>query len=502
MRKLTKYTIILLADTSFFFLSIVFILYVLPVGLISFIVAHFMMLLLFLFIWLAASLILNKFIPIQSRNIHKNSLKIILSNILILIVLSVVMFVMDHEYLRSIIIGTIFIITILELISSNAYLRAVNVTPSMGEVTLAINSFTREESSDRIVEVTHDPGLINNIIDWAGEEAKDFILLNITNLNLLETLFVSTTTYFNIENQPGNFQNIVNLKKINQIKRVNKFFETVNKKLPCGGIFISRVETFGSRKKRILKKYIWGINYLVYIFDFIIKRIFPKLYLTKGIYFFLTRGQNRVMSKAETLGRLYSCGFTLKDEAFIGPYFYFAAKKIKEPVYDMRPTYGPFIKLRRVGKDGRLFNVYKLRTMHPYAEYLQEYVHMRSNLDKGGKFKNDFRIHTLGRFFRKFWIDELPMIVNWLKGDIKLVGVRPISKHYYELYTAELQQERIKYKPGLIPPFYTDLPKTLEEIMACELLYLKKYKQHPIRTDISYFFSSMNNILFHKARSK
>lgn len=409
---------------------------------------------------------------------------------------------MDHEYSRSIIIVTIFIITIFELFISNAYLRAVNVTPTIDEVTLAINSFTRGESSDRIVEVVHDQNQINNIIDWAGEEAKDFILLNITNRNLLETLFVSTTSEFNIEYQPGDFQNIVNLKKINNIKRINKFFETINKKLPSGGTFIGRVETFGSRKKRILKQYIWGINYLAYIFDFIIKRILPKLSLTKGIYFFLTRGQNRVMSKAETLGRLYSCGFTLKDEAFIEPYFYFAAQKIKEPVYDMRPTYGPFIKLRRIGKDGMLFNVYKIRTMHPYAEYLQDYVYQKNNLDEGGKFKADFRVTTLGKIFRKIWLDELPMLYNLIKGDMKLVGVRPISEHYFNLYSEELKSKRIKTKPGLFPPFYLDLPKTLPEIMNSELRYLDLYDKKPLTTDFIYFWKILYNIVIKKARSQ
>ena len=41
----------------------------------------------------------------------------------------------------------------------------------------------------------------------------------------------------------------------------------------------------------------------------------------------------------------------------------------------MNPTYGPFVKLKRVGREGQLIKVYKLRTMHPYAEYLQEYVY-------------------------------------------------------------------------------------------------------------------------------
>ena len=59
----------------------------------------------------------------------------------------------------------------------------------------------------------------------------------------------------------------------------------------------------------------------------------------------------------------------------------------------------------------------------------------------------------------------------------------------------------MKTKPGLIPPFYADMPKTLEEIMASEMRYLEAYEKHPFRTDIRYFFKAMWNILFKGARS-
>ena len=124
-----------------------------------------------------------------------------------------------------------------------------------------------------------------------------------------------------------------------------------------------------------------------------------------------------------------------------------------------------------------------------------------NRLDTGGKFRNDFRITTIGKFMRKFWLDELPMLINWLKGDLKLVGVRPLSKHYFSLYTKELQEKRIKYKPGLVPPYYADLPKTLEEIMASEMRFLELYEKKPFITNFRYFFRAIFNILFRKARS-
>jgi lipopolysaccharide/colanic/teichoic acid biosynthesis glycosyltransferase len=99
---------------------------------------------------------------------------------------------------------------------------------------------------------------------------------------------------------------------------------------------------------------------------------------------------------------------------------------------------------------GRWFT-YKFRTMHPYSEYLQEYVYARQGLQKGGKIENDFRVTTWGRFMRKFWLDELPMLYNWIKGDLGIVGVRPLSFHYLDLYDKELQELRKKGQARAYP---------------------------------------------------
>ena len=103
--------------------------------------------------------------------------------------------------------------------------------------------------------------------------------------------------------------------------------------------------------------------------------------------------------------------------------------------------------------------------MHRYAEYIQDYVYAQNNLKAGGKIKDDYRITWWGKVLRTFWLDEIPMIYNLIRGDIKLIGVRPLSKHYLSLYSDDLQTLRSKHKPGLIPPFYADLPSTLNEIM-------------------------------------
>ena len=148
-----------------------------------------------------------------------------------------------------------------------------------------------------------------------------------------------------------------------------------------------------------------------------------------------------------------------------------------------------------------MIKVYKLRTMYPFAEYLQDFVHERNSLENGGKFKNDFRVSKSRAVLRKLWIDELPMLINVFRGEIKIVGVRPLSRHYFSLYSKELQEKRIKFKPGLIPPFYADLPETLDEIQESEMRYLEAYEKHPLRTQWRYFWKAWYNILFKKARS-
>jgi lipopolysaccharide/colanic/teichoic acid biosynthesis glycosyltransferase len=221
----------------------------------------------------------------------------------------------------------------------------------------------------------------------------------------------------------------------------------------------------------------------------------------KKIYFFVTNGRNRVMSKAEAFGRLASCGFKIVEVKEIGNYTYFVGKKDRQPCYDLNPSYGPLFAMNRIGKDGKIIRVYKFRTMYPYAEYLQEYVYEQNKLAAGGKFADDFRITTWGGFMRRFWLDELPMIINLFKGEMKIVGVRPLSKHYFSLYSKELQEKRIYSKPGLLPPFYVDMPNTLDEIIDSELKYLRAYEKRPLLTDLRYFFSICGNILVKRLRS-
>ncbi len=340
------------------------------------------------------------------------------------------------------------------------------------------------------------------LISELNPEVKAF-LGKYAELNAASTRVFVTTTAFNVQNlEEGEADTIINIRKINDIRFVNKFQEAVNEKLPLGGLYIGFVETQEERTRRILNKFLPVINHIYLFFDFIFKRFFPKLPFFKKVYFFVTNGRNRVMSKAEALGRLACCGFRIVDVKEIGNYTYFVGRKEKAPAYDLNPSYGPIFGMSRIGKDGKIIKVYKFRTMYPYAEYLQEFIYEQNKLAEGGKFADDFRITAWGKFLRTCWLDELPMIINLAKGDLKIVGVRPLSRHYFSLYTKELQNKRIDSKPGLLPPFYVDMPKTLEEIIESEMKYLRAYEKSPIATDMKYFLSIFTNIVIRKQRSQ
>lgn len=103
----------------------------------------------------------------------------------------------------------------------------------------------------------------------------------------------------------------------------------------------------------------------------------------------------------------------------------------------------------RVGKDGRLFTVYKLRTMVPGAE--RQLAHLRDRNNRDGplfKLADDPRVTAVGRFLRATSIDELPQLVNVLRGEMSLVGPRPALPYEVEQFDSHLLG-RLRMRPGI-----------------------------------------------------
>ena len=65
----------------------------------------------------------------------------------------------------------------------------------------------------------------------------------------------------------------------------------------------------------------------------------------------------------------------------------------------------------------------------------------------------------------------------------------------------KVREKRIQYKPGMLPPFYADMPKTLQEIQESEMRYLEAYDTHPFRTNWKYFWKIVGNVVFRRKRS-
>lgn len=112
---------------------------------------------------------------------------------------------------------------------------------------------------------------------------------------------------------------------------------------------------------------------------------------------------------------------------------------------------GPvFFLQERIGVNKRRFKIFKFRTMVPNAEKLMATLESKNEVTGPVfKMKNDPRITSIGRFLRRSSIDELPQLINVLKGDMSLVGPRPLPVRDYEGFSEDWQRRRFSVKPGI-----------------------------------------------------
>ncbi len=466
---------------------------------------YYVFALVFSAIWLLVSYFGHRYLKIKYLKVGNNLLRLLVVAIVVFALMWVYMYLISESEKYSIyVLLTIwlamFLMSVLFTLITHAYRYALNAEPEIARDTnrkeqkvlhkaVLFDAEEKQQCYDNVVALTS-----NRVLQYLLEHIE-LASSNTFTLNTSEIYNIAKLRYYA-------YDTIVNFMPLNQIRGINKMFGMVNDKLPDDGMFVCCFQPQEVIKRQILRRYPPILNYIIYSFFFLYKRVVPKIFMTSRLYFDITEGKDRVLSKAEVLGRLCYCGFEIVDEHKIDNTIYVVARRSFTPVTVQRRMYGMFIKLNRVGKNGKEFKVYKFRTMHPYSEYLQEYVYKRYSLQEGGKFNHDIRVTTLGRFARKCWIDELPMLLNVVKGDMKLVGVRPLSKQYFSLYSPELQKKRTQHKPGLLPPFYADMPKTLDEIQASEMKYLIQCEQKgTFRTDFVYFWKILYSILFKRARS-
>jgi lipopolysaccharide/colanic/teichoic acid biosynthesis glycosyltransferase len=134
---------------------------------------------------------------------------------------------------------------------------------------------------------------------------------------------------------------------------------------------------------------------------------------------------------------------------------------------------GPvFFSQKRVGRDGLIFDIYKLRTMVQDAELRTGPV---------WAVQNDPRVTSFGKFLRKSRIDEIPQLVNVLRGEMSLIGPRPERPEFVDKLSTEIEdyQKRLKVRPGItgLAQIKQDYDTTIRDVrrkVKFDILYIKR----------------------------
>ena len=139
------------------------------------------------------------------------------------------------------------------------------------------------------------------------------------------------------------------------------------------------------------------------------------------------------------------------------------------------------------------------------SELLLDSIIEKFKINQYGKFIDDPRITPIGKYLRKYWVDETPQIINLIKGEMKLVGIRPKTEKSWERYPRELMYESLKQKPGLFGIQYSNIKDEnagFKEYLSSIEKYLNEYSIDPIGTDRKYLIRIIHNIIFNGVRSQ
>lgn len=150
----------------------------------------------------------------------------------------------------------------------------------------------------------------------------------------------------------------------------------------------------------------------------------------------------------------------------------------------------PFFVQERIGKDNKPFRMYKFRSMRLNAEKeLAELMKYNEYSDVHFKMDKDPRITRVGKIIRKISIDELPQLVNVLKGDMSIIGPRPFIRSEQE----QLPSDRLVVKPGL--SCYWQVTNTIKMSNEDQLELDYKYiRERSFLTDIKIIFLTVKTI--------
>ena len=464
--------------------------------------------------WVASTGLTGKYRYSPSQNLYYQIAPFIKSGVIMFILAGVVYYFFRLECSRFVLFGTILTYTTLET-TVFAFVFIGNmkpVLPSKADVSNNGNNNIFGQEHIPIGSSTEYPyesnidiqSLFNRIPIKQSDEVVRFLLSNINrNYRKDSVTLLSIISLENISVLQNQSQDLlINLHQLNDMRRLNEYLIACHSKIQPGGMLVGNFIPLEETRQKLRSSMPKFLYIVIYPINFLFYRLLPKLPKIGHIYFVLTKGKNRVISKAEVFGRLNFCGFKVIAEKIIGNMLYFIAKELKTVSSEEKPSYGPIVNMKRIGLDGKIITIHKFRTMHPYSEFLQEDLYDNQSLNIYGKFKDDFRLTSWSKIIRKLFIDELPQIYDWVKGKVNIVGVRALSEHYFSLYPKDLQDLRTQFKPGLVPPYYADMPNSFDDILESERTYLKRKTEKPFSTDFVYFFKAFYNIVFKGARSQ
>ncbi|MBP5265497.1 MAG: sugar transferase [Lachnospiraceae bacterium] len=216
------------------------------------------------------------------------------------------------------------------------------------------------------------------------------------------------------------------------------------------------------------------------------KRLMNRKMESFGDYVVLTTSMHIASARQLFLKRVLDIVGGIVGMIFCAVFFLIFAPiiKIQSP--------GPvFYKSVRIGRNGRRFVFYKFRSMYVGADKMLETLKQNNEIS-GNMFKmeNDPRIIPIGRFMRKYSIDEFPQFWNVLKGDMSLVGTRPPTEEEFEQYEYH-HKARLGFKPGLTGMWQTNGRSDItdfEEVVALDTQYIADWT---VGLDIQILFKTV-----------
>ena len=180
------------------------------------------------------------------------------------------------------------------------------------------------------------------------------------------------------------------------------------------------------------------------------------------------------------LKRFLDFGISLVALVFLSPLFLVVVVAL----YFANNGAGPFFTQERSGKDGKLFKIFKFKSMTDEKD------------GEGNLLPDEQRVTNIGRFIRKYSLDELPQLINVLMGDMALIGPRPLIPRYLKLYSPE-QARRHEVRPGITGWAQVNGRNSITwtEKFKLDVWYVDHFS---LWVDIKVILTTIKNVILHK----